>query len=228
MALGEVLLCSGVPTQLLIIQVLGLAGLRPFAADGALRPNFVFLLSMADAVLLLGLILFFVRIHGEPPRAMFLGRRPVGREALLGVLLTPVVFLIAVGALLTMQRFLPWLHNLERNPLQDLLERPLDIALFAVVAVIAGGLREEAQRAFVLTRFEQHLGGAWVGLVLFSVAFGLAHLLQGYDAAITTGALGAFWGALYLARRSMVAAAVSHSAFNLTEIVTHVVFGETL
>jgi membrane protease YdiL (CAAX protease family) len=88
-----------------------------------------------------------------------------------------------------------------------------------VVAVVAGGLREEVQRAFILHRFEQYLGGAMVGLVVFSVAFGLGHLIQGQDAAIATGLLGAFWGIVYLKRRSIVAPVICHALFNLTEVV---------
>jgi membrane protease YdiL (CAAX protease family) len=87
------------------------------------------------------------------------------------------------------------------------------------VVVIAGGLREEIQRAFILHRFEQSLGGAKVGLVLFSLMFGLGHIEQGADVAIATFALGLFWGVLYLARRSIIAPAVSHAGFNLAQVI---------
>ena len=90
--------------------------------------------------------------------------------------------------------------------------------MFALVATIAGGLREEIQRAFIIHRFEQHLGGAWVGLVLYSLVFGAGHALQGWDAVVTTTMLGLFWGYVYVSRRSIVAPAVSHSGFNAAEI----------
>ena len=60
--------------------------------------------------------------------------------------------------------------------------------------MIAGGVREEIQRGFVLRRFEQYLGGGAIGLVVFSVLFGLGHLEQGRDVALATAVLGAFWG----------------------------------
>jgi membrane protease YdiL (CAAX protease family) len=75
------------------------------------------------------------------------------------------------------------------------------------------------QRAFIRHRFEQYLGGAMTGLVIFSVVFGLGHLIQGRDAAIATGLLGAFWGIVYLRRRSIVAPVFCHALFNLTEVV---------
>jgi membrane protease YdiL (CAAX protease family) len=99
-----------------------------------------------------------------------------------------------------------------------MLDSPLRFAMFAVVVVMAGGIREEVQRAFILHRFRQDLGGVWMGLVVFSVAFGLGHVVQGYDAAILTGVLGLLWGLVYVARRSIVAPVVSHSMFNLTEL----------
>ena len=93
------------------------------------------------------------------------------------------------------------------------------------MALVAGGIREEMQRAFLLTRFEQHLGGAHVGLLVTSVAFGLGHLIQGFDAALATGILGLLWGALYLWRRSAVAPMVSHAGFNSLEIARFLVMG---
>jgi membrane protease YdiL (CAAX protease family) len=88
-----------------------------------------------------------------------------------------------------------------------------------LVAVVAGGLREELQRAFLLHRFRSDLGGAVNGLILTSVAFGLGHLLQGWDAVIVTGLLGAFWGGLYLARRSITAGVVSHGLTNAAQVM---------
>jgi len=93
------------------------------------------------------------------------------------------------------------------------------------VAVVGGGLREEVQRAFILHRFDQHLGGGWVGLAISSVAFGLGHVIQGRDVAVTTAVLGAFWGFVYLRRRSVAATVVSHSGFNAAEIFRYTFYG---
>src|SRR5204862_190872 len=78
-------------------------------------------------------------------------------------------------------------------------------ALLGLIAIVAGGVREELQRAFLLDRFERNLGPSWAGVMLLSTAFGLGHLLQGRDAAIATGAMGAFWAVVYLRRRSSLA-----------------------
>ena len=137
---------------------------------------------------------------------------------MLGILLLPVALLLTAVSFALILQFAPTLRNVPVNPLEALITSPMAIAWFALVAVVAGGIREEIQRAFILHRFEQRLGGAVVGLVVFSVAFGLGHLVQGRDAAIVTGVLGAFWGTVYLSRRSVVAPMVCHGLFNLFEI----------
>ena len=78
---------------------------------------------------------------------------------------------------------------------------PGDAAVFAVVVVVAGGVREEVQRAFLLRRFERWLGGATSGVVVASAAFGAGHSLQGADAMIATGAARRVLGRRLLRRR---------------------------
>jgi membrane protease YdiL (CAAX protease family) len=220
----EVLFCSDIPTQLLVMQVLSGAGVEPTTADGRLSILYVASLSLIDATLLIALMGLFLAVHGERARDVFLGPRRWGRELGLGLLLTPAAFFIAVLLLGVVLKFAPWLHNVPENPLADLIARPRDAMIFVVVAIVAGGVREEMQRAFVLHRFERYLGGPVVGLVVFSVAFGAGHLLQGRDVALITATLGAFWGVVYLRRRSIVAPAVSHSLFNVSQIAQHSFF----
>lgn len=216
-SLLEVLACSGI-TQLLLGQVLLVAGVPPLDAHGQLSLRFVVLVTLADAAALVGLVLFFLRVRGERPRDVLLAHRSAWREALHGVILLPLVFL-AIGALaLAVQHLAPWLHNVPDNPLAALLGSGEALAVVAVVVVVGGGVREEVQRAFVLHRFEQHLGGPWVGLFVFSTLFGLGHALQGWDVTIMTGALGVIWGFTWLRRRSVLAPVVCHSLFNLIEV----------
>src|SRR5262249_47769314 len=132
---------------------------------------------------------------------------------------------VAVVSVLVIRLSAPSLHNLPANPLEDLLRRPRDAWIFAVVVVIAGGVREEIQRAFILHRFDVWLGGPIVGLVVTSVAFGGGHLLQGRDVAVATGVLGLYWGIVYLWRRSCVAPIVSHAGFDLLEVLQYMVAG---
>ena len=86
-------------------------------------------------------------------------------------------------------------------------------------------MREELQRAFLLQRFVRHLGGPAVGVIVLSVAFGAGHYMQGWDAVVTTGLLGAFWAVLYLRRGSSVAPIVSHAGFNALEVLRVAIVG---
>jgi len=220
-ALLEVLLCSDYPTQLAIGATLAALGFRP-GPGGHLSLGYVAALSLGDTALLVGLIVFFLRAHGEQPRAVFVGSRPIAREALLGVPLIVVSFAIAVAVLVLVQRFAPSLHTVAHNPLEDLIASPAQAVLFGGVVVVAGGVREELQRAFLLHRFDVWLGGGTVGIIVTSIAFGAGHLeVQGADAAIATGLLGACWGFVYLRRRSAIAPMVSHAGFDLWEIVQY-------
>jgi membrane protease YdiL (CAAX protease family) len=217
-AVFEILLCSGVPSQLALAYMFALAGFTPLVG-GRLSFAYITSLLLLDATLLIGLIVWLLRRRGEQPRDVFLGLRAIVPEMKLGIGLTAVVFTLAVVILSAARVFFPSLHNVKENPLQDLIQTPAQGLLLAVVATISGGLREEIQRAFIIHRFEQFLGGAHVGLILYSVVFGLGHSLQGWDAVLTTAMLGAFWGWIYIARRSIVAPVVSHSGFNAAEIL---------
>jgi uncharacterized protein len=225
LAIVEIVACSGLPTQLAIGGALAAVGVTAFDSHGALSARYVFAVSLLDAVALVGLVTWLLTAHGESPRAVLFGSRPAWPEALRGILQIPVVFLIVVLVMLVVQRLLPWMHNIEKNPFEGMIRSPLDAALFAVVAVIGGGVREEVQRAFILHRFEQYLGGRYVGLVVSSLAFGLGHVIQGRDVAVATAALGAFWGWMYLRRRSIASTVVSHSGFNAAEIFRYTLYG---
>jgi membrane protease YdiL (CAAX protease family) len=218
-AIAEMFLCSSLPTQILLQSVMVQAGWSPLTAGGTFSLPFIVTMSLADTALLIVLMVVLTRAHGESVSKLWLGRRPVLREALLGLAAVPVVFVLVVLLLNALRTAAPWLHNVPTNPLENLARGgALNAVAFGLVAILAGGVREELQRAFLLHRFETHLGGATAGVVVLSLLFGLGHLLQGWDAAITTGVLGAFWAVMYLRRRSSVAPLVSHAGFNSLEV----------
>jgi uncharacterized protein len=217
-AAAEVLICSGYPTQLFILALLSSLGMKP-ASNGTISPTFIFAISAIDTVLLLGLVFAFLRMSDERPRDVFVRRGRALDEIGVGVLLLPAVFVLVIGVQFAVQRLAPYLHNVEVSPFSPMLSSPGLLAGFIALVLVAGGVREELQRAFLLHRFEQRLGGAGVGILLTSIAFGLGHTLQGWDAAIVTGLLGAFWGLIYLARRNVVSTVANHALFNLTQIV---------
>jgi membrane protease YdiL (CAAX protease family) len=223
-ALIEVLICSDFLTQVAIGGTLRAVGLQPLIG-GQLNIRYVVILSIGDAILLIALIVFMLRAHGERPREVLFGSRPIAKEVGLGMAMIFAALAIGAALLLTMRRFAPSLHTVPDNPLAALLRSPRDAWLFALVVVVAGGVREEIQRAFLLHRFSIWLGGPAVGLLVTSLAFGAGHLMQGVDAAVATGVLGAFWAVVYLRRRSAIAPMVSHAGFDLLQIAQFLAIG---
>ena len=140
-------------------------------------------------------------------------------------MLIPFVFGLALVVLLSVRVLVPSLENVSENPFGALADTPNRAAALGLVAIIAGGVREELQRAFLLRHFERYLFGPTVGVVVLTIAFGLGHLTQGWNAALATGTLGLFWALAYLRRRSVVAMVVSHAGFNAVEVFLFTIVG---
>jgi uncharacterized protein len=218
-SLLEVVLCSGVPTQLVLSGIAFVAGLRPVLEGGRLSLPFVAAVSTADTILLVVLILWFLKLRHESPRQLFLGGRSVARELSLGLVLFPAVVAFMIGAIWWLRQAFPALQTVPENPFEAMARSPAGAIALLLVAMGAGGIREEVQRAFLLHRFRLDLGGAATGLILTSAGFGIGHVVQGWDAVLVTAALGAFWGLLYFVRGSIVAAIVSHALANGTQVL---------
>jgi membrane protease YdiL (CAAX protease family) len=217
-ALAEVLLCSEFPTQFAIGGLLGRAGITPLDSSGRLSETFVYLVSSIDTVVLVALIFLLMRLNGDRPRDVFLGHARPRRELTVGLILVPIV----LGIVLLLQAIIyllaPFLRNVPENPFQSMLGSPLRIAAFVALVLVAGGIREELQRAFLLYRFDQALGGARVGVLVTSAAFGVGHAIQGWDAMLVTAVLGAIWGTVYVWRRNVIPTMVSHALFNAAQV----------
>src|SRR5581483_7371272 len=117
----EVVICSDYPTQLALGTTLAALGYGPIGRDGHLQIAYVVGLSLADEVLLIGLVLLFLHAHGERPRDVLFGvRRPLA-EALHGVPLILAALAIGIGVLVSIQLLAPSLHTVANNPMQELL-----------------------------------------------------------------------------------------------------------
>lgn len=218
LALFEALLVSGVPTQALVgVTLLLVVGMAPQDENG-LSLRFFATLSLIDTLLVVVLIRFFLRATGERPGDVFVGVRPAGREAVLGLMFVPLVLIVVALVVLSLRAVFPWLQTVPDNPLLALMDTPARAAVFLVIVVLAGGVREELQRAFILHRFEQRLGGIRLGLVLFTITFGALHLDQGADVAVAVGLLGLMWGIIYIKRRSAILPIVNHAGFNALQV----------
>jgi membrane protease YdiL (CAAX protease family) len=237
-ALLEVCLCCGAPTQLLVGGILALAGLHA-GPDGQLTLRLLAFVIGLDSVLLVSLVLSLLVLGGESPRQVLLGARRIPGEILRGFALVPWVFLLFAVTGIVLHRIAPGLFI--PNPFATIATTRAEYVLFGVVVLLGGGVREEIQRAFILHRCEQRLGGvtgaitglvgirvpphrermlgALLGVVGFGLLFGLMHVVQGWSVVIITALLGTLWNVTYLVRRSVVAPMVSHASFNLIQVI---------
>ena len=97
-ALLEVVICSDILTQVAVGGTLTIFGLQP-RIQGRLSVAYVVGLSLADSVLLIALILILLYAHGERPRDVLFGRRPVVGEAAAGLPMMVIALAIAMAVL---------------------------------------------------------------------------------------------------------------------------------
>jgi membrane protease YdiL (CAAX protease family) len=226
LAVLEAIAICGIPTQLLVFVALW------FATDLVTVDKFgipkmtlelMATVMLLDTAVIALLIRLFLEMSGENSREVFIGHRPVFGEIVRGVLFVPVAVIGVTAIVLGIRAVAPGLHTVEVNPMIEYMQSPLEASIFIVVVILGGGIKEELQRAFVLRRFEQRLGGMRWGLVITTVVFGVLHATQGIDVAITIGLLGLFWGVLYMKRQSAVMSMANHAAFDAAQVVQYVI-----
>jgi membrane protease YdiL (CAAX protease family) len=221
----EIVVACGLPTQLALGAVAIAVGLAPFGAGGQLSTAYLATVLSADTAVLIAFVWWRLRTSGDGFTAVLLGSPSRARDIGLGLALIPVFFGAVTGLMAALRFWWPGLHSVETNPFEALFRTRGNALLLGAVLVVSGGLKEEVQRGFILHRFDQGLGGARVGLVVYSLVFGAGHLIQGYDVGVTTALMGLAWGMLFLRRRSIVASSISHAGFNAAQIVRFLLVG---
>ncbi len=200
---------------LLLAPLIFWAGMTQDRILSDVRILFVFLIS--EAALTLAVLYLLLRIRGEGWD--LLASRPADRNDIkAGLVFVPILVLTVIVSGLLFQWFLPEWVTLE-NPILNLLTNPLGLVLMILSSILVGGVKEELQRAFVLVRFERYLGGSLVGLVLWSVVFGLGHVTQGADNAVRAGLLGLILGLLFLRRRNPLGPVIGHATYNVLVVL---------
>jgi uncharacterized protein len=174
------------------------------------------------------LLLFaFLKLHRENLNSLGFRWEAWKRNFAIGLALVPIFFAINATVAIFFKNYLPRFY-MEQNPLVENLHTPQQFALFVFSAIIAGGIKEEMQRAFILSRFRTYLGGAAAGLVLWSLAFGTGHYVQGAQGMVIASLYGFIFGLTYLLSGSLVAPIVAHSAYDSLAILAYWVFSNHL
>lgn len=171
-----------------------------------------------DATATLAVIAGLQRMNGSNITQLGLRASSWPREIAVGLAAVPLLFLIVFLTTLFFTFFLPSRVTVE-NPLLEPLKGLDDLGLFVVMVIYAGGIKEEIQRAFVLKRFERHIGGIYLGLLVWSIYFGAMHFAQGEHRAVSAGLLGVAFGLLYIRRRNLIAPIAAHVFYDVSVII---------
>jgi len=218
-ALFEVLLLSGIISGLLAaIPIFGLrGGSGSFLLEDARTVSYYLLLDSGITFLLLA---FILKAHRETIASLGLRWDNLKRNVIAGLMLVPLLFLINTIAALLFKVYLPK-YYIEQNPLTDIIHTPQQLALFIFSALVAGGIKEELQRALIINRFRTFLGGAGVGLVLWSLAFGAGHYLQGVQGIVIAAIYGFLFGMIYILSGSLIAPIVAHGTYDTLALLAY-------
>jgi membrane protease YdiL (CAAX protease family) len=211
-ALFEVLLLSGLISSFL--AAIPIAGFYHKDAQSLLKDaRTVSLYLLLESAITFLILAFLMKVHRESIGSLGLRWEHWRRNALIGLAVVPFLFMINGVVALIFKIYLPK-YFLEQNPLTQIIHTPEQLALFILSALVAGGIKEELQRAFIINRFRSLLGGAVVGLVLWSLAFGAGHYIQGAQGIVIASMYGFFFGVIYLLSGSLVAPIVAHAAYD--------------
>lgn len=218
-ALLEVLLMSGL--------VSGFVAALPFSAfhvgNTALflkDTRFLSLYLLLETCITFLILAVILRTRRETIASLGLRREHWKRNFTLGLALVPLLFFVNAIVALAFKLYLPK-YYVEQNPLTEIIHTPQQLALFILAAILAGGIKEELQRAFILNRFRTYLGGAAAGLVLWSIAFGAGHYIQGFQGIVIAVIYGFIFGMIYILSGSLIAPMVAHGLYDSLVLLTY-------
>jgi uncharacterized protein len=212
LAILEVLLVSGIISSALAFLPFSIfLGKKAHLLTTDVKILSAFLLLESTLTFLL--LAAILGLRGERIRNLGLSWDHWKSHLSLGLALVPFLFLFNLIVAAIFRVYLPK-YYMEQNPLTNIIHSPQQLALFIFSALIAGAIKEELQRAFILKRFRQCLGGAGLGLVLWSLAFGAGHYEQGWQGVTVAVIYGFAFGLVYLIRGSLIAPIVAHGTYN--------------
>lgn len=202
------------PGALLVISLLVILVIAPLASALAARravpTGHAKYARYARTMLILWattlLALYALRLHG-------LSAADVGVVAPT-LPLTAYVFallLVGVPALMSLRRTLgPHADDYHERLRRVIPSTAGEWAWFVPVAFSAGICEEFLYRGYALTTIANVSGHVWLGVVLSTLAFGLAHAYQGWRGIVGTSVLGLLFALLYLTFSSLYPCMLAH------------------
>lgn len=166
-------------------------------------------------------VIIWVLLRGSGERFVDLG---LSLAMLRDALRAHHTYLVVVG-LLILQPLVAvtywWLSGTEPhdNPLASSMTSE-NLPSWILLSVLGGGVREELERAFCITRFERAFGtvGLAAAILVDAVLFGRGHWNQGTVGMITTGVMGIAFSLVFLRRRRVADVIVAHAVLDLVVV----------
>lgn len=183
-------------------------------------PELVLRIARNKLIVLVAVVLL-LRLQGEDLRALGVSRRDWPKHLGIGLVLGVVMFVGLNVALTSMlNALIPWAHP-SGTSILSFFKQPRNLLFWILIAILGGGIFEEIQRIFILTRFGQALGrrGLVLGAGLTSVMFGFGHLYQGLGSSISTGIAGLAFSPVYLRRRSTLEPIAAHALSDVLAVI---------
>lgn len=164
-------------------------------------------------LLVVGVIYLLLRIGGEGFAALGVSRTRWPARVGVGAAIGFVMFLgLNIGLSAALNALIPPSPDTVSS-VTSFFRDPVHLLAWLPIGIFGGGVVEELERIFVLTRFERWLGrpGLVLGVVLSSAMFGFGHLYQGLGSALSTAVSGLVFALVYLRRRSALEPVVAHA-----------------
>lgn len=208
--------------SLFIIVVYWLYELFVVNHNGILPNNFsdfIIRVSLIKVIHLVVIILL-LKLEGDGFHEMGFSTNNWKKQLLFGLLMGLILFLLVnVGLTSVLNSLFP--KSGSSGNILKYFSESRNLVLWLAIGIFGGGVVEEVNRIFVLTRFQKRFGkaGLYFALMCSSLVFGIGHLYQGTGAAISTGVSGLILGSIYIRRNSAIELITIHAFSDVLAIL---------
>jgi len=182
-----------------------------------------------NKVVLFAILVLLLQLEEHGWQGVGVTRRDWGRHMAIGIGLgLAMFFVLNVALTAVLEAFFP--RPAQHGPtILSFFAQWSNLLIWLPIGIFGGGVVEELERIFVLTRFERWLGrpGLILAVVLTSVMFGLGHLYQGVAVALSTAVSGLVFSLVFLRRRSALEVMAAHAFSDVVAMIAGAILAHT-